>query len=45
VALLEDAEYADLTTRKATMPKTRFGDAYEPRHLASINRLSQENMT
>jgi len=44
VAMLEDAEYSALTTRKAAMPKTRFGDAYEPRHVESLNQLSQKNL-
>jgi hypothetical protein len=30
---------------KAAMQKTRFGDAYEPRHAEIINQLSLKNMT
>ena len=40
VAMVEDDEYEELMARKAKLPKTRFGDAYDPAHVASINRLS-----
>ena len=45
VAILEDGEHAKLMERKAGMSKTRFGDAYEPRHVESIARLTQNNMS
>jgi len=44
VAILGDAEYEALMTRKAALPKTKFGDAYDPRHVDIINKLSQANM-
>jgi acyl-CoA reductase-like NAD-dependent aldehyde dehydrogenase len=44
VAMVDDTEYDELMTRKAAMPRTRFGDAYDPTHLESINKLSQANM-
>jgi hypothetical protein len=30
--------------KKAGMPKTKFGDAYQPEHAESINKLSLENL-
>jgi kynurenine formamidase len=45
VAIVEDAEYDELLARKAAMPKTKFGDAYNPAHLESINKLSQINLS
>jgi len=30
--------------KKAILPKTKFGDAYDPRHGESINKLSQANL-
>jgi hypothetical protein len=40
VAFVEDAEYEELMSRKAALPKTRFGDGYNPEHLESIQRLT-----
>jgi len=45
VAMVDDAEYEKLMAKKAALPKTRFGDAFNPAHLESINRLSKENLT
>jgi hypothetical protein len=44
VAIVEDAEYEALMAKKASMPKTKFGDAYEPAHLNQINVLTKANM-
>jgi hypothetical protein len=44
VAVVDDAEYEALMQRKAELPKNRFGDAYNPEHVASINKLSAENL-
>jgi arylformamidase len=44
VAFLEDKQYEDLMAKKESMPKTRFGDAYNPAHFESINKLSKANM-
>jgi hypothetical protein len=43
VAIVDDAEYESLMAKKAAMPKTKFGDAYDPAHVESINKLSQAN--
>jgi hypothetical protein len=32
-------------TKKAGMPKTKFGDAFNPAHTESLNRLSQANLS
>jgi len=38
VAMVDDEKYEALMQRKAQMPLTKFGDAYDPAHLASLNR-------
>jgi len=40
VAFLEDAEYEELMAKKAGLPVTKFGDAYDPAHVERINALS-----
>ncbi len=44
VAFVEDDEYEELMAKKATMAKTKFGDAFEPKHVESINKLSKANL-
>jgi len=44
VAFVEDDEYEELMAKKADMPKTRFGDCFEPRHVESLNKLTQANL-
>jgi hypothetical protein len=44
VALVEDDEYEALQQKKAGMPKTKFGDAYDPSHVDRINKQSRENL-
>jgi arylformamidase len=44
VAFVEDGEYDALMKKKAGMPRTRFGDAYDPLHVESINALSRANL-
>jgi kynurenine formamidase len=44
VAFVEDGEYEALMKKKAAMPKTKFGDAYEPLHVERINALSRANL-
>jgi kynurenine formamidase len=44
VAFVEDHEYEELMAKKATMAKTKFGDAFEPKHVESINKLSKANL-
>jgi arylformamidase len=43
VAMVEDDEYEELMARKAGMPKTRFGDAYDPEHVESIQQLTRKS--
>ena len=45
VAMLEDNEYDELMKKKADMAKTKFGDAIDPAHVESINKLSQVNLS
>jgi hypothetical protein len=44
VAMVDDAEYGDLMAKKASLPKTKFGDAFDPAHVERINQLSKENL-
>lgn len=44
VAFVDDDRYEELMAKKAEMPKTRFGDAYNPSHVEQINKLSAANM-
>jgi len=44
VAFLEDDEYAEIEKLKKDLPKTRFGDVYDPKHVESINKLTAKNM-
>ena len=41
VAMVDDDEYEDLTARKADLPRTRFGDAYDLEHVQRIERLTR----
>jgi kynurenine formamidase len=45
VAMVEDAEYEKLMKVKEGMPKNKFGDCYNPKHLENLNKLSMENMS
>jgi hypothetical protein len=36
VALVDDAEYADLMKKKESLPKTSFGDCYDPEHVRRL---------
>jgi hypothetical protein len=36
VAMVDDDEYAELMQKKAGMPKTRFGDCYDPAHVERL---------
>ena len=40
VAFVDDGEYEALMARKAQLPTTRFGDAYDPAHVERLKRLS-----
>ena len=44
VAFVDDAEYEELMKKAATMPKTKFGDVYNPAHVESLNKLSKANL-
>ena len=44
VAFVDDKEYEDLMKKKESLPKTKFGDAYDPKHLESINKLTKMSM-
>jgi len=41
VAFVEDKEYDEIMKKAATMPKTKFGDAYDPTHVDRLNKLSK----
>lgn len=41
VAFVEDKEYDVLMKKAASMPKTKFGDAYDPTHVDRLNKLSK----
>ena len=41
VAFVDDAEHEELMARKARLPKTRFGDAYDPQHVERIDKLTK----
>lgn len=45
VAFVDDGEYEELMARKATLPKTKHGDATNPAHIASLNKISKENLS
>ena len=42
VAFVEDDHYEELMAKKASMPKTKFGDASDPAHVESLNNLSEK---
>ena len=44
VAFVDDDEYVDLMKKAEKMPKTKFGDPYEMKHVESLNKLSAANM-
>jgi kynurenine formamidase len=43
VAFVDDDRYEELMAKKAEMPKTRFGDAIDPKHVEQLNKLSAAN--
>jgi arylformamidase len=43
VAFLEDKEYEKLMAEKASLPKTKFGDCYNPKHVENINTNTKKN--
>jgi arylformamidase len=44
VAFLDDKDYDEVMKLKAKLPKTKFGDAYNPAHVESLNKLSKANL-
>jgi hypothetical protein len=44
VAMVSDDEYESLMQQKALLPKTKFGDAYNPQHVETINTISKNNL-
>jgi len=38
VAFVDDDEYAELMQKKNVMPKTKFGDAYDPQHVENLKQ-------
>jgi hypothetical protein len=45
VAMVDDAEYESLMARKASMQRTKFGDAINPEHVERLNKLSAANLS
>ncbi len=41
VAFVEDNEYDELMKKAESMPKTKFGDVYDPTHVDRLNKLSK----
>jgi hypothetical protein len=44
VAIVDEADYETLMAKKAAMPRTKFGDAFDPAHVDNINKLSRVNL-
>ena len=42
VAFVDDDRYDQLMAKKATLPKTKFGDASNPAHVEQLNKLSKK---
>jgi hypothetical protein len=38
VAFLDDEQYEAAMARRETLPKTKFGDAYDPGHAENLNQ-------
>jgi arylformamidase len=45
VAFVEDDEYEELMAKKAQLPKTKYGDATNPAHVESLNKISKDNLS
>jgi len=43
--MVEDDKYEALKAKKAALPITKFGDAYDPKHVDTINKLSLANLS
>jgi kynurenine formamidase len=44
VAFVDDDRYEELMAKKASLPQTKFGDAYNPAHVERLNELSEANL-
>jgi hypothetical protein len=44
VAFVDDKEYEELLKKKTAMPKTKFGDCYDPTHVERIEKFTKANM-
>jgi arylformamidase len=45
VAFVESDEYEELMKKRESLPKTRFGDVYDPTHVERLNELSHANLS
>jgi len=45
VAFVEDDRYEELMKQKEAMSKSRFGDAIDPSHVESLDKISRANMS
>jgi hypothetical protein len=44
VAFVEDDKYDELMAKKEKMPKTRFGDACDPKHVENLDKIATKNL-
>jgi hypothetical protein len=44
VVFVEDDEYEQLMAKKEKMPKTRFGDAFDPKHVENLDKIAAKNL-
>jgi hypothetical protein len=44
VAFLDDDDYAAVMKKRESLPKTKFGDAYDPTHVERLNALTKINL-
>ncbi len=44
VAMVDDDRYEKLMAKKAGLPKTKFGDAFDPRHVQQIETLTKNSL-
>jgi arylformamidase len=44
VAFLDEKEYDEIKKKAGALPKTKFGDMFDPAHVERINEVSRKNM-
>ena len=44
MAFVDDDRYEELMAVKEKLPKTKHGDATDPKHVESLNKLTKKNM-